>query len=116
MWQDAMNEFIADYKENPDVEAILLVGSYAVGNNNNYSDIDIFIILNDQSKYRKRGNKLVGNYLIEYFVNRKQDVYKYLDDGVKNHKGSIKNMIQNEIALYDKNNIIKELKICKKLT
>lgn len=110
MWQDAMNEFIADYKENPDVEAILLVGSYAVGNNNNYSDIDIFIILNDQAKYRKRGNKLVGNYLIEYFVNRKQDVYKYLDDGVKNHKGSIKNMIQNGIALYDKNNIIKELK------
>ena len=69
MWKLALNEFIKPYLNDEEVEAILLVGSYAVGNQNEYSDIDVYVILNDNAEYRERGNKLVNGYLIEYFVN-----------------------------------------------
>lgn len=69
MWKLALDKFIAPYLNDEEVEAILLVGSYAVNNQNQYSDIDIYIILNDNAEYRERGNKKVDNYLIEYFIN-----------------------------------------------
>ena len=57
MWKLALNEFIKPYMNDEEVEAILLVGSYAVGNQNEYSDIDVYVILNDEAEYRERGNK-----------------------------------------------------------
>ncbi len=110
MWEEALEEFIKDYRHNKDVEAILLVGSYAVNNNNQYSDIDVYIILNNKVKYQQRGNLLVKGYLIEYFINPINKIIKYLQNDKRGHGGPMANMIINGKVLYDKNNLIPKLK------
>ena len=93
-----------------EVEAILLVGSYAVGNNNEYSDIDIYIILKDKIKYRERGNILINGILIEYFMNPIRKVIDYLKNDKRGHGGSMANMLINGLLIYGNRKVIKELK------
>lgn len=106
MWKLALNEFIKEYLEDEDVEAILLVGSYAVNNQNKYSDIDVYIILNDKANYRERGNKLVDNYLIEYFINPICQIREYLKNDKRGHGGPMANMLLKGKVLFDRNNIV----------
>lgn len=110
MWKNALEKFIEKYKKDPLVEVILLVGSYAVGNQNDLSDIDVYIILNDRAKYRERGNLRVDNYLIEYFINPLNKVLEYMKKDKRGHGGAMANMIINGKVLYDKNNRIPKLK------
>ena len=109
MWEKALNKFIAQYKNNKDVLAILLVGSYAVGNENKYSDIAVYLILDDKAKYRMRGNKLIDGYLIEYFINPYHKVIEYLQEDQKKHRCAMANMLLNCRVIEDKDNIIPEL-------
>ncbi len=110
MWKLALNEFIKPYMQDEDVEAILLVGSYAVGNQNEYSDIDVYVILNDDVDYRERGNKLVEGYLIEYFVNPIYKVREYLQEDKRGHGGAMANMLIHGQVLLDKHGIVDKLK------
>lgn len=110
MWKLALDKFIAPYLNDEEVEAILLVGSYAVNNQNQYSDIDIYIILNDNAEYRERGNKKVDNYLIEYFINPIRQVREYLKNDKRGHGGSMANMLLKGKVILDRNNIIPYLK------
>lgn len=110
MWKLALNEFIKPYMQDEDVEAILLVGSYAVGNQNENSDIDVYVILKDDVDYRERGNKLVEGYLIEYFINPIYKVKEYLLEDKRGRGGSMANMLLNCQVLLDKHGIIDELK------
>ena len=110
MWEIALNEFIKDYKNDPLVEAILLVGSYAVGNQNDKSDIDVYVILNDDAMYRERGNKLINGYLIEYFVNPVRMVREYIYEDKRGHGGAMANMLINGKVLMDRNGLIEQLR------
>lgn len=109
MWKQALNAFVKEYKDKEEVEAILLVGSYAVGNQNKQSDIDIYILLNDDAVYRERGNKLINNCLIEYFINPIYKVREYIAEDKRGHGGSMVNMLLNGKVLLDKNNRIPKL-------
>lgn len=109
MWKLALEEFIKGYKDDLEVEAILLVGSYAVGNQNDKSDIDVYIILNDEAKWRERGNKLVNGYLIEYFINPVHKIREYILDDKRGHGGPMANMLANCQVILDKNGIVNEL-------
>jgi predicted nucleotidyltransferase len=110
MWKLALEEFIKGYKDNPEVEAILLVGSYAVGNQNDKSDIDVYVILNDEAMWRERGNKLVKGYLIEYFINPVRLVREYILEDKRGHGGAMANMLMNGQVLLDRHGIVDELK------
>ena len=110
MWEIALEEFIKEYKNDPLVEAILLVGSYAVGNQNEKSDIDVYILLNDEANYRERGNKLINGYLIEYFVNPVRMVKEYLYEDKRGHGGSMANMLINGKVLMDRHGRVDELR------
>ncbi len=110
MWEQALNKFVAKYQKQKDVLAILLVGSYAVGNNNKYSDIDIYIILDNKAKYQERGNKLIDGYLIEYFINPYNKVIKYLQEDQIKHRCAMANMLLNCRVIMDRNNIVPKLK------
>ena len=68
-WKLALKEFLKDYEEDDDVIGALLCGSYASGNQNSNSDIDVHLILKDGVTYRERGNTESNSYLIEYFMN-----------------------------------------------
>ena len=110
MWKLALNKFVDKYKDNKDVEAILLVGSYAAGNENEYSDIDVYVILNDNANYQERGNLLIDNYLIEYFINPIHKVRHYMQEDKRGHGGAMTSMLLNGKVILDKNNIVPVLK------
>lgn len=110
MWKLALNKFVDKYKDNKDVEAILLVGSYAAGNENEYSDIDVYVILNDNANYQERGNLLIDDYLIEYFINPIHKVRHYMQEDKRGHGGAMANMLLNGKVILDKNNIVPVLK------
>jgi predicted nucleotidyltransferase len=109
-WKDALNRFIKKYKKNDDVEAILLIGSYAVNNNNEYSDIDVFIVLKDRCEYRERGNKKVGNYIIEYFMNPIYKIEDYMLNDKRGHGGAVANMLLNGKLLHGNKVVVERLK------
>jgi predicted nucleotidyltransferase len=89
MWKIALNKFVNKYKDDKDVEAIFLAGSYAVGNENKYSDIDVYIILNDNANYQERGNILVDDYLIEYFINPVYKIKEYMYNDKRGYGGAM---------------------------
>lgn len=119
MWKLALKKFIEPYLKDEEVEAILLVGSYAVNNQNQFSDIDVYIILNDNAEYRERGNKKIDDYLIEYFINPVHLVREYLQNDKRGHGGSMANMLLKGKIIIDRHNIIpvlqKEAQIAKKI-
>ena len=109
MWKLALKKFIEPYLKDEEVEAILLVGSYAVNNQNQFSDIDVYIILNDNAEYRERGNKKIDDYLIEYFINPVHLVREYLQNDKRGHGGSMANMLLKGKIIIDRHNIIPDL-------
>jgi len=68
-WQLALEKFLKEWKEKDFVEGALLTGSYAIGMETKYSDVDVYIILSDSVEWRERGNKVIDGVLIEYFAN-----------------------------------------------
>ena len=88
----------------------MLVGSYAVNNNNKYSDIDVYIVLNNRCNYRIRGNKRIGNYIIEYFINPVFKIEEYMENDKRGHGGPMANMIYNGKLLYGNKRLINKLK------
>ena len=110
MWKLALNKFLERYKDNPHLEAIFLVGSYAVGNENEYSDIDVYIVFDDEVEYQERGNIQVDNYLFEFFANPIYKVKEFMYKDKRDHGGPMANMILNGKVLYDKHSIVDNLK------
>ena len=107
--KDIIDKFINNINIK-EVELILLVGSCAVGNDNKYSDIDIYIVLNNKNKYRERGNILIDGYLIEYFINPEYKIIDYLKNDKRGHGGSMANMLINGILIYGNKDIFNKLK------
>ncbi len=109
-WEIALHKFLKEYKDNDDVEAVLLVGSYAVNNNNKYSDIDVYIILKNECNYQIRGNKQIDGYIIEYFVNPVYKVIEYMDNDGRGHGGPMANMLVHGKLIYGNQKVIEKLR------
>ena len=77
-WKIALKEFLKDYEEDDDVIGAILCGSYASGNQNDNSDIDVYLVLKDSVSYRERGNTESNSYLIEYFMNPVRKIKEYM--------------------------------------
>ena len=110
-WEAAAREFIEQCEFHADIEAVFLTGSYAAGNADEFSDIDLYIVLNDGCDWRIRGSKLFGNgYRIEYFANPIRQVKHYIDSSYKDVRIIEINMILNGIVIVDKNSIAESLR------
>jgi len=103
-WEIAARSFIDSCDFKNDIAAVFLSGSYAFGNANAFSDIDLFIILDDAVDYRERGNKRVNGFIIEYFANPMRQIKKYIESDIANIRLCDINMIIGGIVIYDKNN------------
>lgn len=84
-YTDTINAFIKKFLDKEKVLAVLVTGSFARGTNHKDSDLDIQIITSNGSKYRKRGNTVIGNVLIEYCINPYRQVKKYLEIDAKHN-------------------------------
>lgn len=109
-WQSALNKFLKDWKDKDFVEAALLTGSYAIGMETKYSDVDVYIILSDTVEWRERGNKAIDGVLIEYFANPMKQIKHYFKKEFKENNRSTARIITIGKVLFDKTGITEELK------
>ena len=78
--KEAIDIFLEPYKTDDNIQAAILTGSYAQGYQNKYSDIDIFIVSSDTLNWRERGNIIISNYMIEYFVNPPKKIIQEIEE------------------------------------
>lgn len=108
-WKKALSTFLEKYEDNEDVIGALLTGSYASGNQNKNSDIDVCIILKDSVDFQERGDKLVNGYLIEYFMNPSWKIKEYFDKNYDNGMCTMANMFCYGKVIFDTEGKVKEL-------
>jgi len=102
-WEQVAKEFIDTCSFKDDIEAAFLTGSHAFGNADEFSDIDIYIILGDHVDWRERGNRRIGGLLVEYFANPMRQIRKYIDGGYPELNLTEINMILGGIVICNKN-------------
>lgn len=76
-FQTAADEYVASTKTEADVLGIIVSGSFAHGQIDPHSDIDIFVITDPSNTERERGNTWINGVEIEYFKNPPQQVRSY---------------------------------------
>ena len=108
-WKLALKEFLKDYENDDDVVGAILCGSYATGNYNDKSDIDVRLVLKDSCNYQIRGNKDCNSYLIEYFINPKHKIKEHFRIDHENYKCTDANMFAYGKIIYDLDGSVKEL-------
>ncbi|TCZ79321.1 hypothetical protein E0485_05505 [Paenibacillus albiflavus] len=109
-WEDAVNEFLVNWKSRDEVIGAMVCGSYVTGLPTDRSDIDLHIILSDEVNWRERGNRYVDRFLIEYFVNPPRQIRRYFAKDFDDH--STMSMVQfiTGRVVFDKQGIINQLK------
>ncbi len=75
-WEKALAKFLKKYETDPCFEGAVLFGSYARGTQNEFSDIDVHILISDTQNYRERGVVDTDGFLIEYFINPLKQIRK----------------------------------------
>ena len=108
-WQIAVDKFLADYINEDFFIGAILTGSYATGNNDVNSDVDIFIVTKDSTDWRERGNRLLDGVMVEYFINPVRQVVLELDTGFDNNNIATTLIFAGSKILYDTDDIIKGL-------
>ena len=109
-WQLALEKFLKEWKEKDFVEGALLTGSYAIGMETKYSDVDVYIILSDSVEWRERGNKVIDGVLIEYFANPSRQIKHYFEKELKENNRSTARIVAISKVLFDKTGITEDLK------
>lgn len=108
-WELTVEKFINQYKNEDYFLGAILTGSYATGNYDKNSDIDIYIVTSDDTKWRERGNKNIDGFLIEYFISPKKKILSYFEKELQNYHLSTTMIFVNGKILYDKDGSVKEL-------
>lgn len=106
----AARKFVEQCEFYNDIEAVFLTGSYAADNADKYSDIDLYIVLNDSVTWRVRGNKHVDGFPVEYFANPIRQIKKYMDSSYNDVRILEINMILNGIVILNRNNTAESLR------
>ena len=110
-WRAAAMEFIDACEFREHIEAALITGSYAVGNQHARSDVDVYLVLSDGVNWRERGNRRVGGFLIEYFANPVRRLVREIAEG----SNATINMIRQSKVLFDNTGVTKRLlSLCEK--
>ena len=107
-WQ-IVDKFLNKYKDEDYFIGAILSGSYAAGNGNENSDIDIYIIANDSINFRERGMKLIDGQLVEYFINPVRQIKKYLEEEQDNKDCLDIRLLSNCKIIIDKTGEVQDL-------
>ena len=109
-WEKALTKFLKKYEKLPYFEGASLGGSYASGNQNAFSDIDVDILISDTQNWRERGNVEIDGFLIEYFMNPiKQIQNEFESDRPKGRTNAANRFAYGKI-IKDVNGNVKKLK------
>lgn len=108
-WERALDLFIEPWKRRPYVTGALVTGSRAFGVADKYSDIDVHIAMSNRMKWRERGLRRVGGYLVEYFANPLRMYPRYYKQGSQGGSRSIARMFAYGRILFDKDGSMRRL-------
>ena len=108
-WEKALHQFLKKYKTKPYFEGALLCGSYATNNQNQFSDIDVHILISDNQNWRERGMVREDVFLIEYFINPIKKIREEFKDDYSDGGNSSANMFGYGKILSDKNGLVRKL-------
>jgi hypothetical protein len=107
-WEESLNEFLKEWKDKPEVIGAVATGSRILGTDTQFSDIDVHIVLSDETEWRERGDKMVNGFLIEYFANPIYQLKKYLEKDHKQYRRSDALMFSFGKIIFDKNGAVKK--------
>ncbi len=105
----AVDEFLKDWLDRPEVVGAVLTGSYAAGTETAHSDVDVHILLADSVKWRERGNKRIHGHLIEYFANSAAEHRRYFRDDFRDGEHVDARMFAIGRILFDKTGAVSRL-------
>lgn len=108
-WKIALKAFLKEYEEDDEVIGALLCGSYANETNNEYSDIDVRLILKNSCAYKQRGCTEVNSFIIEYSKDPIWKIKDYMENDYKNGKNTESMMFAYGKILYDTTGDVKKL-------
>jgi len=108
-WEQAARSFIDSCSFKDEIDAVFLTGSHAFGNADEFSDVDLFIVLSDDAKWRERGSKRVNGLRIEYFVNPVRQIIKYIEGSYTDARLIEITMILGGIVIYNKNSAAEKM-------
>jgi len=109
-WEIALDKFMQRYVNKPWFLGAVLCGSYAAGNQNKLSDIDVTIVATDDIGWQEKSNCYVDGFLMEYIINPVYKYQEYMKSGLESHAPINQNMFAYGKILYDKNGIVKKLR------
>ncbi|MFP4119294.1 MAG: nucleotidyltransferase domain-containing protein [Candidatus Woesearchaeota archaeon] len=109
-WEDSAAEFLQPWKENNNVLAALMTGSYATGLQTEHSDINIHIILDSKTTWRERGYKTVGKHHIAYFATPFKQLIRHFEQDKQLGRHVDATAFANSRILFDKTGVAKQLK------
>jgi predicted nucleotidyltransferase len=108
------NDITKKYQQDKNVLGIMLFGSAARDKLDQYSDIDIFILLNKKGKF-SRFNFIKNGTRIDIIFNTKKEIKDYLSRDKYGLKRITSHMLANGKILYDNDNyLLKFQRIAKK--
>ena len=111
-YREALNTFIDEmnYLKIEDVEGILFYRSFHTGTYNEFSDIDLMILYNDDSDANQiKGFKTVNGIQVEYFERTVSKIYERVDSDYMKCEDSLLSMIGYGEVIFDWNGKVKEL-------
>ena len=93
-----------------EVLGVLLYGSYVLNEEDEFSDLDILIIVEENNKnICGRGNIIKDSNPIEYFIKTENDIYKELIDELENLEPAMRIELLTGTIIYEKYNTINKL-------
>lgn len=111
-YREALNKFIDDmnYLKNDDVEGIVFYGSYHTNTFNEFSDIDLMILYDDDSDTNQiRGYKRVCGIRVEYFERTISKIYERANSDYMKCEDSLLSMIGYGEVIFDRSGKVKDL-------
>lgn len=108
-YRNALNTFLAEWKTRNECLGIMLVGSFATGLQTKYSDVDVYIILKEETPWRERGDKMYGDFLVEYNAHTIRFIKELIDKDKAQGKRHCLRKIATGTIQFDPTGKVKEL-------
>lgn len=111
-YREALNKFIDEmgYLKDEEVEGIIFYGSFHTGTANEFSDIDIMVLFNDDSDINQiKGFRNVNGIQVEYFERTVSKIYERANSDYMKCEDSLLSIVGYGEVIFDRNGKVKEL-------
>lgn len=109
-WEESIKIFLKPWIKQNHVLGAILTGSYATGLQTKNSDINIHIILDNNTLWRNRGYKTIDGHHISYFATPFRQILAHLNQDKEFGKNIDATALSRGSILFDKTGVVEKLK------